>query len=127
MAITTHHVKDKLPRSGQWVCARYTGGNWGVSEDLLYWVVAKFVTGISIAEREALPDGDRKRTYKGGDEAWNNTRPYEWDTHGALSIFGQEVDYWFELPVLEWGPGDEPRHPNLPGREKFFGSHGDTV
>lgn len=109
MTITTHHVKDKLPKSGQWVCARYAGGNWGGSEgeeDLRYWVVVRFKVGISKAERQALPEGDRKGTYYGADEAWNNERPYQWTTFGSLDLFGQDVDYWFELPILEWNRGD---------------------
>lgn len=97
-------VTEKLPQHNQYVLAHLTLDNWRDGDDPLanrYWVVVKFVKGISKAERVKLPDSDkRKRTIYGCDEHGNNLKPYEWDSFGPSSYFGQYVDVWCELPNL---------------------------
>lgn len=74
-------VKDKLPLLGRYVVCHYTGGNWTdfADQEGCEWVVARRVNDT------------------GGNNP-NNKRKYYWDTFGPGMIFGQEVDYWAELP-----------------------------
>lgn len=97
-------VKDKLPENNTYVLAHYNGGNWFDPDDQLgcEWQVCKFVRGLSLADRELLPDIDsRKCCYRSGDEAFNNQRAYIWDTFGPGSHFGQDIDYWAPLPIAK--------------------------
>ena len=89
-------VKDKLPENNTYVLVHYTGGNWRDRHDQAgcEWTVAKFVRGISLEERKAMPVCDRKKTYRTGDEWQNNHLPFAWDEHGPMTLFGQDVDYW---------------------------------
>ena len=94
-----------LPRDGQYVLAHVNYDNWGDDDDPVghrYYKVVKFVRGISIAERAALPDNTdrRKTTVTGADEAGNNRRPYCWEEFGPGSFFGQDVDCWYDLSEL---------------------------
>lgn len=75
-------VKDRLPEDGTYVLGYYNGGNWGVAKGQ-YSVVVRFV--------------DDK-----GFES-NNTKPYYWDTHGPLTLFGQDIDFWMPLPASPVG------------------------
>ncbi len=98
------NVINHLPVENTYVLIHLTKNNWHDRDDLLnnrYWKVAKFIRGISVKERAALEDHDiRKRTYRAEDEDGNNQVPYAWDEFGPATIFGQEVDYWCELPQL---------------------------
>lgn len=98
------NVKNQLPENNQYVLAHLTLDNWGDSDDPegnRYFKVVKFIRGLSEKEREALPeDSQRKRTYSSGDVFANNLVPYVWDSFGPSSYFGQDVDYWFELPKI---------------------------
>jgi hypothetical protein len=95
-------VEDKLPKNKTYVLAHYSGRNWGDKDEGQFWVVARFTRGISIEERKNLFDTDsRKNIYKSEDEHFNNRKPYEWQTFGALSLFGQDVDYWMPLPIIK--------------------------
>lgn len=89
-----------LPSDNTYVLAHYNGGNWNDSDDQkgCEWVVAKFIIGISTEEREKLSECKRKHTWKPQDEGFNNERPYYWSTFGPSSFFGQDVDFWCELP-----------------------------
>lgn len=90
-------VEDWLPVDGTWVLAHYNGDNWKGQ----YWIVAVFVRGLSIADREALPDDHaRKHTIHAEDEHGNNRRPYCWRGSGPGVQFGQDVDYWMALPEI---------------------------
>ena len=95
-------VKDRLPKHKQYVLAYFPDQPWGDRDALLdehKWVVVKFIEGISEKTRDSLPaHSKRKRMYQTGDEWANNTVPYEWDTFGAESFFGQEAACWCELP-----------------------------
>lgn len=92
----------KLPNNNQYVLAHLNIDNWRDRDDTennRYWVVVKFVRGISKAERAILSDDNpRKNLYQSGDEWDNNKMPYYWTPFGAGSFWGQEVDYWCELP-----------------------------
>jgi hypothetical protein len=94
-------VEDELPADNQYVLVHLTLDNWRDRDDPdgnRYCKVAKFVRGLSIKERQLLPDSDqRKKTYRAGDEEGNNKFPYYWDTFGTSRYFGQDVDFWCEL------------------------------
>ena len=100
-----HDTKELLPKPNQYVLAHLNRDNRGDPDDLSggrYWVVVKFIKGISEDERAALDDNDvRKRTYRAGDVFGNNTAPYAWEEFGPSTYFGQEVDFWCELPTME--------------------------
>jgi hypothetical protein len=53
------------------------------------------VRGISMEER---PTSSRPGQYQGCDEHGNNLKPYCWYEFGPSNHFGQDVDYWCELP-----------------------------
>ena len=94
-----YKTKDMLPPQGIYVLVHLTKDNW-ISIDMegVYWVVAQLVEGISIKQRERMPECERKITYVDGDEHCNNKAPYSWNTFGSSSFFGQEVDKWMHLP-----------------------------
>lgn len=95
------NVKKRLPKNNTYVLARYTGGNWTDNDHQsgVVWKVVKFVKGITEAEREALPSGSsRKRSYHSEDVQGNNLVPYCWREFGPGKLFGQDVDFWMDLP-----------------------------
>ncbi len=93
---------DRLPKDGQYVLAYFPDMPWDdpdAKNNHHKMVVVKFERGISVKEREALPDSDeRKRMYTSADEDGNNEVPYFWDSFGPGSFFGQEAECWYELP-----------------------------
>lgn len=95
-------VKDKLPEHGQYVLVIITRDTWMDYDDPegnRYFRVVKFVKGLSEEDREKLPFGHMfKTTYRYGDEFDNNLVPYAWEEFGPAQYYGQEVDFWFELP-----------------------------
>lgn len=98
-------TKNQLPERNQYVLIHLTKNNWGDDDDPKgnrYWTVAKFIRGMPEEECAALGEYDkRKRMYTIADVFGNNLVPYCWDTFGPGTYFGQEVDYWCELPELE--------------------------
>lgn len=103
--MTPYHVSTKLPSPNQWVLARYTGGSWSHSGAInpggQNWKVVLFIRGMSRAERAELPDRDSRRLIlQLGDEGMSNERPFCWDELGPGCLFGQDVDYWVELPTI---------------------------
>lgn len=98
-------IKDRLPENNTYVLVHRVRGNWRDSDDPqgVNWVVAKFVRGLSLEERVALPDTDMDKylyCFEDEERHGNNSVPYAWKTFGPLQIFGQDVDYWAPLPVL---------------------------
>lgn len=98
-------VNDRLPVDRTWVLAHYNGDNWGpcgaINPGGQNWKVVQFIRGLSIADRAALDDTDSlKQVRKRGDEYGNNHCPYYWDEFGPGSFFGQDVDYWKDLPTI---------------------------
>lgn len=96
-------TKDRLPENNQYVLARFPNMPWEDPDTDIdhLWVVVRFVRGLSVDDRAALSDEDeRKHLYSSADEYANNQCPYCWDTFGSDSFFGQEADYWCELPKI---------------------------
>ena len=93
---------DRLPENGQYVLAYFPNRPWGdldAKNNEHKLVVVKFLQGISIKERENLPDThERKKLYSSFDEWGNNKVPYCWKPFGPGSFFGQEAEWWCELP-----------------------------
>lgn len=96
---------DRLPKDKQYVLAFLPDKPWFDSDapdNEHKWVVVKFVKGLSMDEREKLPNTDkRKIEYTGADQEGNNLEPYCWHTFGPSSFFGQDVELWCELPTEE--------------------------
>lgn len=90
--------KGELPEPGRYVLVHVVNRNWGSPDpEGVMWCVARLEKGLTKAERDALPDDDkRKTTFYGADEWNNNKRGYAWEGH--VSLNGQDVDYWTELP-----------------------------
>lgn len=77
------NVEKRLPKEGQYVLAHLTLTNWHDKDDPggnRYWVVVKF---------------------QKCDTGFNNLKPFEWSAFGPSTYFGQDVDYWCELPNFE--------------------------
>lgn len=90
---------DELPPENTYVLGYYNGDNWDDPDDpeQVYCVVVKFVKGISLAEREAMPDCDRKRQYHNEDQHDNNVLPYSWKTFGPSTFYSQYIKFWKPL------------------------------
>lgn len=118
-----NNVNDELPPDRSYVLIHLTNDNWGDPDDKLgnrYWKVAKIIRGLSLKDREKMgkgeiddplecgyifPDGirteqKRSNTYHEEDEYGNNKVPYIWSEFGTSSYFGQEVDFWCNLPNI---------------------------
>lgn len=98
--ISTH---DALPKNKTYVLVHLKNPPWSDQDDPvgLKWDVAKFRRGLSEDERKALNGNEpRKYRYNSSDVFGNNLVPYCWDTFGPDTHFGQDVDYWCELPDL---------------------------
>jgi hypothetical protein len=75
-------VKHRLPEYNQYVLAHLVLNNWHDEDDPngnRYWVVVKF--------KKAAVEG-------------NNLQPFQWREFGHSTFFGQQVDYWCELPKI---------------------------
>ena len=78
-----NNVDELLPPNNTYVLIHLTKNNWGDSDDIQnnrYWKVAKFI----LCDKEG-----------------NNELPYKWKEFGPSLYFGQEVDFWCELPNME--------------------------
>ena len=105
------NVNDRTPKNKQYVLVLLNNDNWCDSDDPegdRYYKVVKFIKGLSKEDRKKLPDDNMSKfLFSGGDEDGNNLKPYCWDSFGASSYFGQDVDYWFELPQIDRMQGDQ--------------------
>lgn len=92
---------DKLPNDNEYVLAYFKDRPWLVRGTNQHkWVVVRFVKGLSVKDRDALPNSDkRKNTYTFCDEWSNNEVPYAWDALGGGQFFGQEITCWCYLPI----------------------------
>ena len=106
-------VNDRLPEDKEYVFIY--AGNYMQS---MKYAVAMIVKGISKEERQLMIDGKlpnpdttgytgrgqhkinskRSNDFYASDEHGNNLKPYNWDTFGAKSYFGQQVTHWMPLP-----------------------------
>ena len=93
-----------FPSDRQYVLCYLKNKNWNDSDDPSenrYWVVAKFVRGLSKSDRESLSDSDWRKTHiRPEDEHGNNLAPYCWAEFGPAKHFGQDVDFWMPLPQV---------------------------
>jgi len=111
-------IVDKLPDENEYVLIHLTKNNWGDLDDpneKRYWKVAKFIKGITKEARVKMKAGElpdpvkkcinretkRSSIYYPGDVHGNNHVPYYWDSFGPGGYFGQEVNIWARLPILE--------------------------
>ena len=97
---TIYDTKQELPNDNEYVLAYFPHRPWSSPNTQQHkWVVVQFIKGLSKSDRNLLSDDNpRKRTYSFGDEEGNNLVPYEWDTFGPGSFFGQEASCWCHLP-----------------------------
>lgn len=114
--------ENDLPEEGKYVLARHNRGTWIDSDDQanVNCVVVKLVRGISVEERGKMERGDlpqtlekgwclsegwreinRSQVYRSEDEDGNNEKPYNWESFGAGSFFGQSITHWMPIPPLE--------------------------
>jgi len=94
--------KHSLPKNRQYVLVYVHGQSWyddDDTEDNRFFVVAKFVRGLSQSDRDALPESDpRKKTFCCEDQAFGNNEPYCWEPFGPGKFNGQEAMGWCHLP-----------------------------
>jgi len=110
-------TNNKLPKNNTYVLAHIIDRPWGDSDDQesIFYKVLKFEKGISQKERELMKQGKidcpmikwqdetespRWKVQTGADEEGNNEKPYHWTEFGPGSYFGQEIDYWMDIPKL---------------------------
>lgn len=91
-----HLVKKELPEEKRLVIIYVPNRPWGWNgKGDIHYQIAWLEKGISQKEREALPDNSkRKWTYTHGDEGFNNSVPFCWETFGPDRFFGQEAKAW---------------------------------
>ena len=96
-------TSQKLPNHGEYVLAYFPSRPWrdpDAKKEEHKWVVVKFMKGLSIKERNDLPDLDRRKTlYLPMDQDANNLLPYTWDQFGTSKFFGHEASCWCYLPT----------------------------
>jgi hypothetical protein len=94
-------ANDELPQDGEWVLGYFPDMPWGAGDEK--WrhkcSVVRFVRGLSIEGRGNHPDRERARYHHSEDEGSNNKRPFNWQTFGAMSMFGQECAKWARLEM----------------------------
>ncbi len=102
-----YRPQDKLPEPNQYVLVHVPDRPWLDDDDPegnRFWRVAKFMVGISLKERAALSLLHRcALRFTAADQHGNNHRPYCWIEFGPDRHFGQDVDLWCELPILDNG------------------------
>lgn len=111
-----------LPREGKYVLAKHNRGTWHDSDDQenVNCVVVKLVKGLTEEDRELMRQGkkenlsnsywclsegnhfaNRSEIYSGCDVGGNNLVPYNWESFGADSFFGQSITHWMEIPSIK--------------------------
>ena len=110
MIWTTINSVNDLPEEGKYVLARHNRGTWHDSDDQknVNCVVVKLVKGLSKEDRQLMKEGKlpdpvefgfkRSRMEHGEDEMNNNLVPYNWQTFGPDSFFGQSIFEW--TPII---------------------------
>lgn len=95
----------QMPPANKYVLICLSNWPWIDPDDQsgVCWRVAKCVYGISKAERTELAQRGsfRAKEYKFGDEEGKNLKPYAFEEFGPSKYFGQAVDVWCDLPVIE--------------------------
>ena len=101
-------TKERLPKEGKYVLGRHNMKTW-IDDEAVNCVVVRLVKGISKKERELMREGEiknpvvfqaikRHHIYMSEDEHENNKVPYNWETYGPMSFFGQEITHW--MPII---------------------------
>lgn len=101
--------RGQMPPANKYVLIFVPSRPWSDSDDEYgkWWTVAKCEYGISKIEREKLSNSssyserERARIIRSCDEDGNNLKPYCFKEFGHGSYFGQEVDIWCELPIVD--------------------------
>ena len=100
-----YRCSDKLPEDNQYVLAYFPHRPWQDSNAIHNehkWRVVKFCRGISLKEREEMPENfERKHYIISADQHGNNLVPFNWQEFGPSSFFGQEAHFWIELPQIK--------------------------
>ena len=110
---------DQLPEERKYVLGIHNKGTWNDSNDQQHvnMVIVSLRKGISADNREKMKRGDmedpsdsswmgfggpmtlkRSSVIEACDEGGNNKRPYNWETFGPSSFFGQSITHWCQLP-----------------------------
>ena len=114
-------TKYKLPEEGKYVLARHNRGTWHDSTDQMN-VNCVVVKGLSKKDRQLMKEGklpstkedgiryngswnkpihnERYNIYKSEDEQGNNLVPYNWESFGPDSFFGQTITHWTPIEPL---------------------------
>lgn len=95
-------TKERLPQEGKYVLGRHNRGTWvdNTDQENVNCVVVKMMRGISLKERDALPDGHpRKMLYTRDDEHGNNLVPYSFHQFSLDHFFGQSITHWMPIPM----------------------------
>lgn len=112
---------EDLPPENKYVIAKHNRGTWideGDQENV-NTVVVKLIKGLSKEDRLLMEEGKienpliegwnksdgthfikKSKLYSGADVFGNNLVPYNWQTFGADSFFGQSITHWMEIPKL---------------------------
>lgn len=96
-------TEDRLPEPGKYVLARHDRGTWvdDTDQENVNCVVVKLKFGISISQRDALPDYDqRKNRYTADDEHGNNLVPYSFHGFDSDDFSGQSITHWMPIPSI---------------------------
>ena len=88
--------KGEMPPANTYILA-HLACSYGT---LPQWAVVYCQYGITQKERELLKkqNNPRANLYCGADEYGNNKVPYKFYA-GVSQYFGQDIDYWCELPT----------------------------
>jgi len=94
-------TEDKLPLDNSYVLVHLIDMPWLDRDDKegkRFYKVVKFHKGKSKEELEKM----KHKVYCANDEWSNNKRPYGWSNEPS-HYFGQDVDFWMEIPLLREG------------------------
>jgi hypothetical protein len=94
------NIEDKLPEDNSYVLVHLINMPWldeNDREGKRFFKVVKFKKGFSAKELKE----NNIECYRARDQWENNLKPYSWSEFGPCHYFGQEVDYWMEIPRLE--------------------------
>lgn len=101
--------RGEMPPKNKYILIFLHNRPWNDDDDPsgVRWDVAKCEYGISKEERyrlsisKNLDDQRRAKLFYSCDEDGNNLRPYSFKQFGPSEYYGQEVDIWCELPIVE--------------------------
>lgn len=113
---------EDLPEQNKYVIGKHNRGTWIDKDDQenVNTVVVKLIKGLSEEDRALMEEGKienpliegwnksegthfikKSKLYSGADVSGNNLVPYNWETFGPDSFFGQTITHWMKIPKLE--------------------------